>query len=64
MAKPMSKSQWVELFESIGLTDQQMWHWHAEFESRYPENHQDFLEWLALPERDIASIREKSGKLK
>ena len=52
--------QWTELFRVIGLDDPQMHRWHAEFEQRYPEGHQGFLEWLRLPESRIAEIREKS----
>jgi hypothetical protein len=50
----------VELFRSIGLEDEQMQRWHAEFESRFPEGHQGFLEWLQLPAERIASIRKGS----
>jgi len=53
--------QWVELFRSIGLQDDAMHQWHAEFERRFPEGHQSFLEWLKLPAERIAEIRRKSA---
>jgi len=31
--------------------------WHREFESRYPEGHQSFLEWLNISENEIRHIR-------
>lgn len=53
-------TEWVEMFRTIGLTEQQMHHWHEEFERRHPEAHQGFLEWLGLPEERIAAIRGSS----
>ena len=49
MSQPMNVERWVELFEAIGLTEEKMHAWHGEFEKRYPEGHQGFLEWLGLP---------------
>jgi len=53
----MDKEKWVELFREIGLDDATMKRWHMEFESRYPQGHQSFLEWLQIPEEDISHIR-------
>jgi len=53
--------QWVELFRTIGLEKEKMHRWHAEFERRYPEGHQGFLEWLQLPPDRIESIRKDSA---
>ncbi len=53
--------QWVELFRAIGLTEPDMHKWHVEFERRYPDGHQGFLEWLQLPAERIAGIRRKSA---
>jgi hypothetical protein len=52
-----SVSDWVDLFESIGLNDKQIKSWHQLFEQRYPEAHQSFLEWLGLSEAKIAEMR-------
>lgn len=53
----MNKDKWIELFRTIGLSDDQMKRWHHEFEAKYPNEHQQFLEWLQIPNEDIASIR-------
>lgn len=54
--------QWVELFRAIGLQDADMHKWHREFEQRYPQGHQSFLEWLNLPPARIQDIRERSAQ--
>ncbi len=54
----MTKDQWVELFQVIGLTEAKMTQWHQEFEKRYPQQHQAFLEWLQLPEGEVSRIRK------
>ncbi len=53
--------QWVELFRAIGLEDPDMDKWHTEFELRYPDGHQSFLEWLRLPAAKIADVRRRSA---
>ena len=53
----MSKEKWVLLFREIGLNDATMRQWHREFEARYPEGHQSFLEWLNISEDEIGRIR-------
>lgn len=53
----MNKDRWVELFREIGLDDETMMRWHRLFESRYPDGHQSFLEWLQIPAEDINCIR-------
>ena len=53
----MNKERWVSLFREIGLDDATMVNWHQAFETRYPEGHQAFLEWLQIPEDEIQSIR-------
>ena len=57
---PMNKERWVEVFAAAGLDKATMQRWHAEFERRYPEGHQAFLDWIALPPEDIARIRAAS----
>jgi hypothetical protein len=47
MSKPyMDKEKWVLLFKEIGLDEATMVKWHKAFETRYPNEHQSFLEWL------------------
>lgn len=60
MQKLVDKAKWVELFEALGLDEDAMVRWHTLFESRYPEGHQAFLEWLNIPADEIAAIRAHS----
>jgi len=53
----MNKEKWVLLFKEIGLDEATMTQWHQAFESRYPEGHQSFLEWLHIDENEIRHIR-------
>jgi len=53
----MTKENWVLLFKEIGLDDATMVKWHQAFETRYPDGHQSFLEWLQIPADEIARIR-------
>ncbi|MCM2258245.1 MAG: hypothetical protein NDJ94_21635 [Vicinamibacteria bacterium] len=59
----VSVEQWVEMFRVVGLTDDDMRRWHAEFERRHPAGHQGFLEWLGLPAERIAQVRRDSAKI-
>jgi hypothetical protein len=45
------------MFRDIGLDDATMAKWHQTFESRNPEGHQEFLEWLGIPDAEITEIR-------
>ncbi|MCP4149530.1 MAG: hypothetical protein GY757_17420 [bacterium] len=58
----MNEEKWVELFKAIGLDKATMDKWHDEFEARYPEDHQRFLEWLSIPAEEIGTIRKSCGK--
>ena len=53
----MDKGKWVLLFREIGLDEATMVKWHQAFETRFPNGHQSFLEWLKIPENEIARIR-------
>ena len=59
MSEEFGKSQWVELFQKTGLTEEMMEGWHRLFEADYPEAHKSFLQWLQLPEQEIAAIRQR-----
>lgn len=59
-SRSMNKEQWVKLLESSGMSDEDMWQWHKEFERHMPEAHQDFLESLNIPNSEIEEIRKKS----
>ncbi len=58
--RSMNKRQWVRLLESSGMSEEDMWHWHREFERRMPEAHQDFLESLNIPAEEIRRIRRRA----
>jgi len=53
----MNKEKWVSLFREIGLDEATMVRWHQAFETRFPEGHRSFLEWLHIPEDEIERIR-------
>ena len=56
----MTKEQWVEVLEAAGVDEEGRRSWHREFEKRYPDRHQAFLQWLQLPEGEIGRIQEWS----
>lgn len=53
----MNVEKWVEVFRATGLDEAMMQRWHQEFEQRYPEQHERFLQWLGLPGDAVAGIR-------
>jgi len=53
----MTKERWVDLLRKAGLDDDGLHKWHKAFEASYPEEHQDFLESIGLPEKEIRQIR-------
>lgn len=60
MSSNVSKNEWVDMFREIGLTDESMMNWHRVFESRHPEAHEAFLQWLGIPADEIVEIRGRS----
>jgi hypothetical protein len=60
MQNEVTVQVWVDMFREIGLDEETMMQWHRIFESRHPEAHQSFLEWLRLPAGEIEGIRSKS----
>jgi len=60
MQGKVSKSDWVAMFQEIGLTDGDMMKWHRVFEKRHPDGHEDFLGWLGISPGEIADIRARS----
>ncbi len=57
MSNVMNKENWVTLFREIGLDEATMIRWHQLFETKYPDGHQSFLEWLNIPADEINRIR-------
>ena len=48
------------MFEEVGLDQAKRLQWHKLFETRHPDGHQSFLEWLGLPPKEIDQIRAAS----
>lgn len=59
MKERLNVEAWVAMFREIGLDDEKMKMWHHLFETRYPEDHQHFLEWLGCSDQEITEIRQK-----
>lgn len=55
--RTLSKDTWTQMFQAIGLTDEEMRQWHANFEKNMPEAHADFLHSLGLGADEIRRIR-------
>lgn len=60
--KKMTKEKWVAVMKAAGFKEEDMRRWHREFERSAPDDHQEFLQFLHIPEKEIASIREWSRK--
>jgi DNA-binding transcriptional MerR regulator len=58
----MTKEKWVAIMKSAGFSEKDMNRWHHEFERSDPDEHQQFLHYLHIPEKEIQSIREWSKK--
>ena len=53
----LSKETWTQMFQAIGLSDDEMRLWHSNFEKNMPEAHADFLHSLGLGPEEIQRIR-------
>jgi DNA-binding transcriptional MerR regulator len=60
--KKMTKEKWVGIMKASGFKEADMQRWHREFERAAPEDHQEFLQFLHIPEGEIRTIREWSRK--
>ena len=58
----VTKQKWVEVMRAAGFTDDDMHRWHVQFERSAPREHQEFLEFLHIPQEEIQSIRDWSRK--
>lgn len=56
----VDKQMWVQMLKAAGMDADAMHRWHAEFERRSPEAHQEFLLSLGIPPGEAASIRTLS----
>jgi len=55
--KIMNAETWMSLLRASGFSDEDMVQWHVEFERLAPKKHQEFLEFLCIPDEDISRIR-------
>ena len=55
--KDMTKDKWVAIMKAAGFADDDMKKWHKEFERAAPDDHQEFLEYLKIPQPEIERIR-------
>jgi DNA-binding transcriptional MerR regulator len=60
----ITKDRWVAMMRAVGLSEEDMWDWHVEFETTSPEAHQDFLESIGISSSEIDSIRKLSQSKK
>lgn len=60
--KNMTKEKWVSIMKAAGFSEDDMRRWHREFERAAPDDHNEFLLYLHIPEAEIRSIRDWSKK--
>ncbi|SRR5579864_7941476 len=60
--KVMTKDKWVAIMKASGFSESDMHRWHVEFEKSAPDDHQQFLEFLHIAQKEVQSIREWSRK--
>ena len=53
----LDKQAWVEMLQLAGMNEQARARWHAEFERRAPDEHEQFLASLGIAPDEIAGIR-------
>src|SRR5581483_2497491 len=58
----ITKDKWVAIMRASGFSEEDMRRWHAEFEKTAPEEHEEFLKFLRIPEVEVSSIRQWSRK--
>jgi DNA-binding transcriptional MerR regulator len=58
----MNKEKWTRLLSAAGFTEEDMRAWHVAFEQSAPEEHQQFLEFLCIPDDLIKTIRGWGAK--
>jgi len=54
----MTKAKISEIFTRSGISQEQMKRFHQAFEEFYPEDHQAFLAWLNIDEKEQQEIRK------
>ena len=56
----MSKAIWTSLLDAAGFSEADRLRWHREFERQSPEKHQQFLEFLCIPDAEIEALRARA----
>jgi DNA-binding transcriptional MerR regulator len=56
----VTKEKWVAVMKAAGFSEDDMRRWHAEFEKAAPDEHQEFLEFLHIPQEELTRIRARS----
>ncbi|ACS78225.1 MerR family transcriptional regulator [Maridesulfovibrio salexigens] len=57
----LDKAAWTEVLRSSGFSEKDMEDWHKAFERTHPDKHQQFLEYLQIPDDEIRLIRKWSS---
>lgn len=56
----LSKEKWTKVMRDSGFSDEDMHRWHKQFEKDAPEDHEEFLRFLRIPDDEVKRIREWS----
>lgn len=59
----VDKNMWIKILEAAGMDESSRAMWHAEFESRAPKAHYDFLLSLGIPENEAQQIQAWSREI-
>lgn len=57
---PVDADLWVDMLEAAGMDEKARERWHAEFERRAPQAHDEFLLSLGFPREQVAKLRRWS----
>lgn len=58
----LSKEKWTKVMRDSGFSDEDMHRWHRQFEKDAPEDHEEFLRFLRIPEEEVKRIRKWSSE--
>jgi DNA-binding transcriptional MerR regulator len=58
----LSKEKWTKVMRDSGFSDEDMRRWHTQFEKDAPQDHEEFLRFLKIPDEEVKTIREWSRK--
>jgi DNA-binding transcriptional MerR regulator len=60
----LSKEKWTKVMRDSGFSDEDMHRWHKQFEKEAPEDHEEFLRFLRIPDDEVKRIRawSRAGK--